>query len=113
MSPSECLEILEDASNELPVPFRHLIDRLTKHLKELDRQMQEFEREIIAWHRNSELSRKLEKIPGDRPSGCERTGRIDRQMRTALTMAGKSRRDLAGAWFHAKAPAAASQRCWG
>ena len=32
-------EILEDASNELPVPFRHLIDRLTKHLKELDRQV--------------------------------------------------------------------------
>jgi len=28
-------EILEDASNELPVPFRHLIDRLTTHLKEL------------------------------------------------------------------------------
>ena len=60
-------EILEDASNELPVPFRHLIDRLTKHLKELDRQVKEFEREIIAWHRSSELSRKLEKIPGIGP----------------------------------------------
>jgi transposase len=57
-------EILEDASNELPAPFRHLIDRLTKHLKELDRQVKEFEREIIAWHRSSGLSRKLEKIPG-------------------------------------------------
>src|SRR6202140_1480446 len=45
-------EILEDASNELPVPFRHLIDRLTKHLKELDRQVKEFEGEIIAWHRS-------------------------------------------------------------
>src|SRR5471030_3053281 len=60
-------EILEDASNELPVPFRHLIDRLTKHLKELDRQVKEFEGEIIAWHRSSELSRKLEKIPGIGP----------------------------------------------
>src|SRR5665213_2253128 len=60
-------EILEDASNELPVPFRHLIDRLTKHLKELDRQVKEFEREIIAWHRGSELSRKLEAIPGIGP----------------------------------------------
>src|ERR1700733_3968727 len=60
-------EILEDASNELPVPFRHLIDRLTKHLKDLDRQVKEFEREIIAWHRSSELSRKLEKIPGIGP----------------------------------------------
>ena len=55
-------EILENASNELPVPFRHLIDRLTAHLKELDRQAKEFEQEIIAWHRGSELSRKLEKI---------------------------------------------------
>jgi transposase len=60
-------EILEDASNELAVPFRHLIDRLTKHLKELDRQVKEFEQEIIAWHRSSELSRKLEKIPGIGP----------------------------------------------
>jgi transposase len=60
-------EILEDASNELPVPFRHLIDRLTEHLKELDRQVKEFEREIVAWHRSSELSRKLEKIPGIGP----------------------------------------------
>src|ERR1700674_2221137 len=60
-------EILEDASNELPVPFRHLIDRLTAHLKELDRQVKEFEREIVAWHRSSELSRKLEKIPGIGP----------------------------------------------
>jgi transposase len=60
-------EILEDASNELPVPFRHLIDRLTEHLKQLDRQAKEFEKEIIAWHRGSELSRKLEKIPGIGP----------------------------------------------
>jgi transposase len=60
-------EILEDASNELPVPFRHLIDRLTKHLQELDRQVKEFERQIIAWHRSSEPSCKLEKIPGIGP----------------------------------------------
>jgi transposase len=31
----------------------------------------EFEREIIAWHRSSELNRKLEKIPGIGPLGCE------------------------------------------
>jgi transposase len=60
-------ELLEDASNELPVPFRHLIERLTQHLKELDRQVKEFEKEIIAWHRGSELSRKLEDIPGIGP----------------------------------------------
>ncbi len=60
-------QILEDASNELPVPFRHLIDRLTAHLKELDRQVKQSEQKIVAWHRSSELSRKLEKIPGIGP----------------------------------------------
>src|SRR5208282_6013210 len=60
-------ELLEDASNELPVQFRHLIERLTAHLKEQDRQVKEFEQEIITWHRGSELSRKLEKIPGIGP----------------------------------------------
>jgi transposase len=60
-------ELLEDASNDLPAPFRHLIDRLTQHLKEFDRQVKEFEKEIIVWHRSSELSRKLEAIPGIGP----------------------------------------------
>jgi transposase len=60
-------ELLEDASNELPVPFRQLIDRLTEHLKELDRQVKDLEKQIIAWHRSNELSRKLEKIPGIGP----------------------------------------------
>jgi len=60
-------ELLEDAANELPVPFRQLIDRLTEHLKELDRQVKDFEKQIIAWHRSCELSRKLENIPGIGP----------------------------------------------
>ncbi len=59
--------LLEDASNELPLAFRQLIDRLSGHLKDLDQQVREFERQIIAWHRGSELSRKLEKIPGIGP----------------------------------------------
>ena len=60
-------ELLEDASNELPAPFRQLIDRLTEHLKELDRQVKDLEKQIIAWHRGNELSRKLERIPGIGP----------------------------------------------
>jgi len=40
--------LLEDASNELPLAFRQLIDRLTCHLKELDQQVRELERHIIA-----------------------------------------------------------------
>jgi transposase len=59
--------LLEDASNELPLAFRQLIDRLTCHLKELDQQVRELERQIVAWHRSSDLSRKLEKIPGIGP----------------------------------------------
>src|ERR1700694_4613270 len=59
--------LLEDASNVLLLAFRQLIDRLNCHLKELDQQVREVERQIIAWHRNSALSRKLEKIPGIGP----------------------------------------------
>ena len=44
-----------------------LIERLLDHLKELDRQVDELEAQIKAWHRGSELSRKLEKIPGIGP----------------------------------------------
>jgi transposase len=59
--------LLEDASNELPLAFRQLIERLTEHLKDLDQQVRDFERQIIAWHRSSESSRELEKIPGIGP----------------------------------------------
>jgi transposase len=59
--------LLEDASNELPLAFRQMIEQLTTHLKELDRRVKEFERQIISWHRDSELSRRLEKIPGIGP----------------------------------------------
>ena len=60
-------ELIEDASNELPGRFRMLIDRLLQHLKELDRQVHELEREIEQWHRGSEVSRRLETIPGIGP----------------------------------------------
>jgi len=59
--------LLEDASNELPMAFRQMIDHLTQHLKALDQQVKQFEKQIIAWHRSSELSRKLEQIPGIGP----------------------------------------------
>jgi transposase len=60
-------ELIEDASNELPGQFRLLIQRLLDHLKELSRQAAEIEAQIQAWHRQSDLSRKLEKIPGIGP----------------------------------------------
>ena len=44
--------------------------RLLDHLKELDRQVGQLEAQIKAWHRSSELSQKLEKIPGIGPLGA-------------------------------------------
>jgi len=59
--------ILEDGENELPGTFRQLLARLGDHLKELDRQVVELEKQIQRWHRESEASRKLEQIPGIGP----------------------------------------------
>ena len=57
-------EILEDGENGLPGDFRHLIERLGAHLKELDRQVQELDVQIQSWHRNHAASRRLAAIPG-------------------------------------------------
>jgi transposase len=59
--------LIEDASNELPGRFRLLVQRLLDHLKALDRQVGELEREIQLWHRDSEISKRLETIPGIGP----------------------------------------------
>jgi transposase len=59
--------LLERAADMLPLALRHLIERLLVHFKELDRQVGELEAQIKAWHRSSELSRRLEKIPGIGP----------------------------------------------
>ena len=59
--------LLERAADALPLALRHLIERLLNQLKELDRQVGELEAQIKAWHRSSELSRRLEQIPGIGP----------------------------------------------
>ena len=60
-------EVIEDASNELPGSFRLLVQRLLEQLKDLDRQADEIEVQIIAWHRDHEISSKLAKVPGIGP----------------------------------------------
>ncbi len=60
-------EIVEDAENDLPEVFRQLLVRLRVHLLELDRQVQELEKQINAWHKSNEDSQRLEKIPGFGP----------------------------------------------
>jgi transposase len=59
--------ILEDAQYDLPAVFRHLVQRLGEHLKELDRQVGELEQQILLWHRENDGSRKLANIPGIGP----------------------------------------------
>jgi transposase len=44
-----------------------LIDRLLEHLKLLQRQVEEIEMQIKVWHRASDASRRLEKVPGIGP----------------------------------------------
>jgi len=59
--------IVEDAGNDFPGVFRELLERLRGHLIELNRQVQELEVLIDAWHRRSEGSQKLAQIPGIGP----------------------------------------------
>jgi len=65
--PERVPALIEDASSDLPGRFRLLMHRLLVHLKELDRQVGELEREIQLWHRDSEVSKRLETIPGIGP----------------------------------------------
>jgi transposase len=60
-------DILEDGENSLPGTMRKLLERLNDNLKEMDGQVTELERQIKLWHRDNELSRKLEAIPGIGP----------------------------------------------
>ena len=73
----EVPDLIEDASVELPGMFRLLVQRLLDHLKVLDKQVDEIEAQIVAWHRQSADSKKLDQIPGigpltaSAPGGCE------------------------------------------
>ena len=60
-------ELIEDAANELTGSFGLLVQRLMDQLKELDKQVGELEVQIKNWHRTSDVSSKLEKIPGIGP----------------------------------------------
>jgi len=60
-------KLIEDASEELPGAFQLLIQRLLKHLEALQQQVDEIETQIKAWHRASEASQRLEKVPGIGP----------------------------------------------
>jgi transposase len=58
---------LVDAAEGLPAPMRELVGRLLEHFKVLDKQVKEMEARIQAWHKGSELSRRLAAVPGIGP----------------------------------------------
>ena len=60
-------DILEDGENGLPGMMRNLLERLTENLKEMDRQVDELEKQIGLWHRENEASRRLAEIAGIGP----------------------------------------------
>jgi transposase len=60
-------EFLEDAENGLSGVSRALFARLLEHFRVLDRQVEELEREINAWHREDTASQRLQAIPGIGP----------------------------------------------
>jgi transposase len=60
-------DILEDGANGLPGLMRTLLSTLLAHLKALDQQILQLEREIVAWHGRNEDSRRLERIGGIGP----------------------------------------------
>jgi transposase len=59
--------VLEKATDDLPGAFRQLIGRLLEHLRLLSSQVSEIDEQVKAWHRSTEASRRLEKIPGIGP----------------------------------------------
>ncbi len=59
--------LLTEAADELPGAFRHLVEHMLTHFRDLDRQVSELEVQIIAWHRANLMSRKLEKVAGIGP----------------------------------------------
>jgi len=59
--------LIEDAANGLPGALRALLVRLLDQLKALEQQLAQLEAQIQAWHRDSDASRRLERIPGIGP----------------------------------------------
>jgi len=57
-------DIIENAENDLPIMFRDLLVSLRSYLLELNQQIQQLEDQITSWHKNSEVSQRVAKVPG-------------------------------------------------
>lgn len=101
-------DILEDGENGLPGAMRKLLERLNGNLKEMDRQVTEWELQIELWHRDNEASRKIEAIPGIGPitaSAIVATVGMRPSSRTADSWR------YASDWCSNNTPAAANRCC--
>jgi transposase len=59
--------IVSNDENGLVESVRTLFTRLFGHVKEVDRQVSEWEQQIRQWHKSNEQRRKVEKVPGIGP----------------------------------------------
>lgn len=64
---SQVPELLERAGEALPGVFRFLVQSQLAHFRHLDEEIEQLEQQIKAWHRDNEMSRRLEQIPGIGP----------------------------------------------
>jgi len=64
------LRTLIAATEAVPEPAREIFAQLFEQLDSLDRQANELERKLLAWHRGNERSRRLATIPGVGPIGA-------------------------------------------
>jgi len=78
------ITLIEDGDPD-PIPplARSALLPLIQQLREVHEKVCEMDRQIHAWHRSNELSRRLETIPRNRPDHCQRTHR-DSDRRIAL-----------------------------
>lgn len=63
-------EVLADAENGLSDRLRERFSHLFNQLRELCATVREWEQEILTWHRENPLSRRLDQIPGIGPLGA-------------------------------------------
>ena len=59
-----------DAFEDLPELARQMFQSLLENFRDLDGRVQELEKRIVAWHRSSQESQRIEQIPGIGPLGA-------------------------------------------
>ena len=61
---------LLDASEDLPEVALQMFRSLLENFRDLDGRVQDLEKRIVAWHRSSQQSQRIEQIPGIGPLGA-------------------------------------------